>query len=94
VPKYQPAECPKCGAGLPKRSPQGGRRSRWCCAGCQRSGEAEQARIQSQLRKLETEMYNGGPPMRLERVATSIEKLQARFDHLAGVPPTESARGW
>jgi hypothetical protein len=34
------------------------------------------------------------PPVRLERVAASIEKLQARFDHLAGVPPTESARGW
>ena len=41
MPKYLPTECPKCGADLPKRSPKGGRPSRWCSEGCQRSGEAE-----------------------------------------------------
>jgi hypothetical protein len=44
-------------------------------------------RLQSLLRKLQAEFYNGGPPMRMERLTGSIEELQARFDHLAGVPP-------
>jgi hypothetical protein len=85
--KYTPSECPKCGAELPKRSPKGGRPTRWCSEGCQRSGEAEMSRLQSLLRKLQAEFYNGGPPMRMERLTGSIEELQARFDHLAGVPP-------
>jgi len=45
------------------------------------------ARIQGLLKKLEAELYNGGPPMRLERVAATIEDRQRRYDHLAGVPP-------
>jgi hypothetical protein len=85
--EYTPSECPKCGADLPKRSPKGGRPTRWCCEGCQRSGEAEMARLQALLRKLEAELYNGGPPMRMERVAEAIAGRQSRYDHLAGVPP-------
>jgi hypothetical protein len=85
--KYTPSACPKCGSELPKRSPRGGRPSRWCSEGCARSGEAETSRVQSQLRKLEGEMFNGGPPLRLERLRGSIEELQGRFDFLAGVPP-------
>jgi hypothetical protein len=72
MPKYLPTGCPKCGADLPKRLPKGGRPSRWCSEGCQRSGEAEMSRLQSLLRKLESELYNGGPPMRLEWVAGAI----------------------
>jgi hypothetical protein len=37
------------------------------------AGEAEMARIQSLLRKLKAELYNGRPPMRLEWVAPTIE---------------------
>jgi hypothetical protein len=87
MPKYQPTECPKCSAELPKRAPRGGRPSRWRSEGCRRSGEAEMAPIQGLLKKLEAELYNGGPPMRLERVAATIEDRQRRYDHLAGVPP-------
>jgi hypothetical protein len=82
--KYTPSECRKCSAELPKRSPKGGRPTRWCCEGCQRSGEGEMSRLRSLLRKLEAELYNGGAPMRMERITASIEELQARFDHLAG----------
>jgi hypothetical protein len=57
MPKYVPAECPKCGTVLPKRAPKGGQPTRWCCEGCQRAGEAEMARLQSTLRTFEHELF-------------------------------------
>jgi hypothetical protein len=91
MPKYLPLECPKCGAELPKSSPKGGRPTRWCSEGCQRSGEAEMARLQSMLRKFEAFLFDrrmeGCPPERLERRVGVIAELQGRYDHLAGVPP-------
>ena len=53
------------------------------------------SRLRSLLRKLQAEFYNGGPPMRMERLTGSIEELQARFDHLAGGPRKQhSDRIW
>jgi hypothetical protein len=83
APKYMPAECPKCGSELPKRS-----------EGCQRSGEAEIARIQSMLRKFEGFLFDrrmeGCPPERLERRVGVIAELQRCYDYLAGVPLTDT----
>jgi hypothetical protein len=87
--KYTPSECPKCGSALVK-NPRGGRPTRWCSEGCKRSGESEMSRLESLLRLFEegkyVEMLNG----RLgQRRLDAIAEMQARFDHLAGVPTTE-----
>jgi hypothetical protein len=85
--RYTPIECPKCGTELAS-SPKGGRPTRWCCEGCKRSGEAEMARLQSQLRDFEGGRwvhllnYDEVPPRR----AKVLAEMQARYDHLAGVP--------
>jgi len=89
--KYLPAECPKCGTALPKRAPKGGRPTRWCSEGCQRSGEAEMARLQSNLRKFESEWWlnrmAGWSEERLARRSAVIGEMRARYDHQTGVPP-------
>ncbi len=85
--RYAPTECPKCGAELAK-SPRGGRPTRWCGDGCKRSGEAEMSRLQTLLRKFEegrgVELLTGDSvsPRRMKVIA----EMQARYDHLAGVP--------
>ena len=90
--KYQPEECPKCGAELEARG-RGGRPSRWCCEGCRRAGEAEMARLQRLLVKFEegagVQRLNGTGKVDVKR-ATVIADMQARFDHLAGVPLREN----
>jgi hypothetical protein len=84
--KYTPSTCPKCGTELAK-SPRGGRPTRWCCAGCKTSGEAEMSRLQSLLRKFEEGRYvhllnyDDVPPRRQKVIAD----MQARYDRLAGV---------
>jgi hypothetical protein len=88
---YTPSECPKCGTAIAK-SPSGGRPTRWCCEGCKRSGEAEMSRLQSLLRKFEqgrgVELLNREEVSpRRQRV---IAEMQARYDHLAGVPERAS----
>jgi hypothetical protein len=86
--KYVPENCPKCGAALPVQSSRGGRPTRWCCSGCQKSGEAEMARINGSLKTFEdglgVERLNGWSTAKREQV---IADMQARYDHLAGVPP-------
>lgn len=83
--QFTPSLCPKCGAMRPAGR---GRPSRWCSEGCKRSGEAEMARLQSLLRKGEegrfVDALNGLP--NTNRVK-AVADLQARYDHLAGVPP-------
>jgi predicted amidophosphoribosyltransferase len=85
--RYTPTECPKCGAPLAK-SPGGGRPTRWCCEGCKRSGESEMSRLQSLLKGFEEGRYvhllnyDEVPPRRQKVIA----EMQARYDHLAGVP--------
>lgn len=92
--RYTPSECPKCGTSIATSS-KGGRPTRWCSEGCKRSGEAEMARLQSQLRGWE----EGARESRLNGHDTSefyaesfarrqaiIAEMQARYDHLAGVP--------
>jgi hypothetical protein len=86
--KYMPESCPKCGNML-VRNPKGGRPTRWCCEGCKRSGESEMARLQSLLRLFAegkyVDMING----RFDQLrAEAIADMQARYDHLAGVPTT------
>lgn len=92
--RYTPSECPKCGGEL-AGSPKGGRPTRWCCEGCKRSGEAEMARLQAQLRSWEdgrrVDKLNGydTSPFHSEssgRREAIINEMQARYDHLAGVP--------
>jgi hypothetical protein len=89
--RYTPTACPKCGTALAS-SPKGGRPSRWCCEGCKRSGEAEMARLQTQLRSFEegrwVHLLNYDEvPARRQRV---IAEMQARYDQLAGVPERTS----
>lgn len=90
ITRYTPAECPKCGVQLASK-PQGGRPTRWCCEGCKRSGEAEMTRLNSLLKGFEEGRYvallNGDhvPPRRVKVLA----EMQARYDHLAGVPERE-----
>jgi hypothetical protein len=83
--QFTPSTCPKCGA---KRPASRGRPTRWCSEGCKRSGEAEMARLQSLLRKGEegrlVEALNGRTNANRVQALTD---LQARYDHLAGVPP-------
>jgi hypothetical protein len=96
--RYTPSECPKCGTSI-ARSSGGGRPSRWCSEGCKRSGEAEMSRLQWALRSWEegdresrfnnhhiSEMYKDGH----ERRMAIISEMQARYDHLAGVPDRSS----
>jgi hypothetical protein len=86
TPRYTPPSCPKCGA---KRDASSGRPTRWCSEGCKRSGEAEMSRLQSLLRKFSEGLYANAlnPSMPASRHAEVIADMQARFDHLAGVPP-------
>jgi hypothetical protein len=89
--KYTPDECPKCGSVL-VRSPNGGRPTRWCCEGCKRSGESEMARLESLLRLFTEGKYVdqlNGRPDKLR--AEAIGDMQARYDHLAGVPKLKKA---
>jgi hypothetical protein len=90
TPRYTPSACPKCGA---NREPGRGRPTRWCSEGCKRSGESEMARLQSLLRKFEEgraiEALNGRT--NANRVQ-ALKDMQARYDHLAGVPPVADAR--
>jgi hypothetical protein len=85
--KFTPATCRKCSSQLAK-SPGGGRPTRWCCEGCKRSGEAEMARLHALLRRFEegrgVELLNRDEvsPRRVKVIAD----MQARYDHLAGVP--------
>ncbi len=86
--KFHPSDCVKCGASLERPGPGGGRPSRFCCEGCKTSAEAEMRRLTVLLRKFEegraVDMLNDGcTSPRREKV---IAELQARFDHLAGVP--------
>ena len=84
--RYTPSKCPKCGAKLVK-NPKGGRPTRWCSEGCKRSGESEMARLESLLRLFTegkyVEQLNGHSGPRRDECIT---EMQARFDHLAGVP--------
>lgn len=84
--KYTPTACPKCGGALEDK-PRGGRPTRWCCEGCKRSGETEMARLDSLLRTFTEGRYvdklNGWPTERRDAI---IAEMQARYDHLAGVP--------
>jgi hypothetical protein len=84
TPRYTPTTCPKCSA---TRDPGQGRPTRWCSEGCKRSGEAEMTRLQTLLRKAEegrlVEALNGRT--NAHRVQ-ALTVMQARFDHLAGVP--------
>lgn len=76
--------CPKCGN---KIEPKRGRPARWCGDGCRRSGEDELTRLQSLLRAFEqgraVDRLNGHDTKKRDQV---IAELQARFDHLCGVP--------
>lgn len=86
--KYTPSECPKCGSAL-VRNPKGGRPTRWCSEGCKRSGESEMSRLESLLRLFTEGHYvdrlNGRTTERRDEI---LADMQARFDHLAGVPKT------
>ena len=87
--KFQICECVKCGTALEGPGGRGGRPSRFCSAGCKTSAEAELRRLNVHLRKLEADRVffrlNGPRSSSPERDAV-IAELQARFDHLAGVP--------
>jgi hypothetical protein len=89
--RYTPTECPKCGTEL-RKNPKGGRPTRWCSDGCLRAGEAEMARLQRLLVKFEEGQYvhllsyDEVPPRRQKVIA----EMQARYDHLAGVPEPRS----
>jgi hypothetical protein len=51
------------------------------------------ARLQTLLRKFSEGLYASAlnPSMPITRHVAVIADMQARFDHLAGVPPTASA---
>jgi hypothetical protein len=88
--KYHPESCPKCGTAI-LRSPNGGRPTRWCCDGCKISGEAEMGRLSALMKKhLEGLYYDklNRFPGTASREALLAE-MQARYDHLAGVPPSQ-----
>ena len=96
--RYTPSECPKCGAAL-ENGPKGGRPTRWCSEGCKRSGEAEMARLQAELRGWEKGLRecrlngydtNAYHKESFERRLAIISEMQARYDHLAGVPPART----
>jgi hypothetical protein len=77
--------CRKCGSEIDH--PEGGRPSRWCGPGCALSGEAEMRRVNQLLKVLENglavDRLNGLDTARREQI---ISELQAKYDHLAGVP--------
>jgi hypothetical protein len=89
--RYTPSRCPKCGT-EPEPKPKGGRPTRWCSDGCRTAGEAEMARLQRLLVKFEEGHYvhllnyDDASARRLKVLA----ELQARYDHLAGVPERKS----
>jgi hypothetical protein len=86
--KYTPSECPKCGSAL-VRDPKGGRPTRWCSEGCKRSGEDEMSRLSSLLRLFTEGKYVDKINGRFDQLRDdAIADLQARYDHLAGVPVT------
>lgn len=89
--KYKPSECVKCGSSLASPGRSGGRPSRFCCEGCKVSAEAEMRRVNVLLRKLEEGLALDqlNPSLASARRPQVIADLQARFDHLAGVPPRE-----
>lgn len=82
-------ECVKCNRPI-TRSERGGRPSRFCSTGCKTSSEAEMRRINANLRALELKRAAMvfGPDAEATRRTfdPSIAELQARYDHLAGVP--------
>jgi hypothetical protein len=85
--KVRVHDCVKCGSPLAGPDESGGRPSRFCCEGCKISAESEMRRLNVSLRKFEegrgVDMLNGGVSPKRQNV---IAELQARFDHLAGVP--------
>jgi hypothetical protein len=89
--KYRPKNCVKCGGDLQSPSPRGGRPSRFCCDGCKVSAEAEMRRLNTNLRAFEegrsVQLLNQDEvsPRRQKVIA----EMQARFDHLAGVPKAD-----
>lgn len=91
--QFQVTHCVKCGSEL-----QGGGRgrpSRFCSAGCRLSAEAEMRRLTVNLRNLEHRLANevyGGATHRAP-LAASVAELQARYDHLAGVPAVSATDG-
>lgn len=87
--KFRPSECVKCGTPLEGPTPRGGRPSRFCCDGCKVSAETEMRRLAFLLRQFEEGAYverlRPSGKVSPER-ANVIADMQARFDHLAGVP--------
>ena len=71
--------------------PKGGRPSRFCSDGCKISAEAEMRRLNVHLRAFETGRYVellNRDEVSLRR-ANVIAEMQARFDHLAGIPKAD-----
>jgi hypothetical protein len=99
MPKFRVTECRKCGRALDGGS---GRPSRWCSPGCKTSGEAEMRRVSVHIRQLENDLHfhrvHPNPLLNSKLVSVPhvdprqelIDELQARYDHLAGVPGAES----
>jgi hypothetical protein len=93
-------ECPKCGGAVSAPGRAGGRPSRFCSEGCKGSAEAEMRRLNVLLRKFEerrgvaiigaAERVSQGREKFVAEVRARhdcvIDELQARYDHLAGVP--------
>jgi hypothetical protein len=90
--KYRPTECVKFGTPQQALGGRGGRPSRFCSDGCNVSAEAEMRRLNVLLRKFEE--GRGAELLNADQVSPRREKviaeMQARFDHLAGVPERES----
>lgn len=86
--QLQVTQCVKCGAELQRGGR--GRPSRFCSEGCKTSAEAEMRRLNTNLRHLEQRRAAMvfGPDAESARRSfdVSIAELQARYDHLAGVP--------
>lgn len=86
--KFHPTECVKCGAKLDHGGR--GRPSRFCSEGCKASVEAEMRRLNASLKAMELRRAGliYGPKAEEARRACDgpIADLQARYDHLAGVP--------
>ena len=82
------AHCVKCGSELPRGAP--GRPSRFCSEGCKASAEAEMRRLNTHLRNLEArraaQVFGPDPERERRRYDAPVAELQARYDHLAGVP--------
>ena len=80
--------CVKCGFELHRGDR--GRPSRFCSEGCRTSTEAEMRRLSSNLKALELRRAGliYGPHAEEARRSLDglIAEMQARYDHLAGVP--------